>query len=713
VSERTTTRSARWARIVHIGSLAILALMLLGIVLGAVADGGAEGEAVDPFYLVMVIVVVAGFSTLGRLIVTRAGNRLGWVFLAMGASLALGLPAEGYLETAFKEPYVASLPGTAVAGLLANAFPAFMAYAIPILFLLFPTGTLPTPRWRWVLRLWLAGTILSGIWLLFRPGSIYAEDGRYDIPNPLGLAFLRPLEPLLVDVGIAMVLASAVAAVVSLVVRFRRARGEERQQVLWLLLVAITAATLISVMFVLELLGVESDSDVLWISLLLVLVLGSPGATGLAIFKYRLYDVDVVVSKTIAYVGLALGIVVVYGAIVAGLGALIGEGSSEAVRLAAAILVAVTVEPAWSLFNRLANRLVYGGRSTPYQVMAEFGDRIARIPSVDELLPDMAEAAGRGVGARAARVRMFLPGGEGADRVRSATWPADADVGDPDLVLPIQHAGEPIGDLAVTKASSDPLRPTERTLLEDLASHAEIGLENARLSVDLQRRAEELSVQTEELRRSRERLVTVRDAQRHRLEHELRDGVGAEIAGIRDEIRDDAERVVADPDGVRASLEELSGRTTVALNDLREVARGIFPPLLSDEGLAAALGALARRSGPDTQLSILGGSTNVRYDAAVEAAIYFCCVQALQNAERHAPGRRIDVTLTHGPGEVSFSVRDRGAGFEVDRAGSGEGLQIMRDRMAALGGSLSIGSTPGQGTMVTGTLPARALEVVG
>jgi signal transduction histidine kinase len=466
-------------------------------------------------------------------------------------------------------------------------------------------------------------------------------------------------------------------------------------------------------MFVQELLGIETDSDVLWISLVLTLVLGIPGATALAIFKYRLYDVDVVVSRTITYVGLALGIVLVYGAIVIGLGALIGEGSDQTLRLGAAILVAVTVQPAWSLFNRLANRLVYGGRSTPYQVMAVFGDRIAQIPSVDELLPDMAEAAGRGVGARAARVRMFLPGGEGADRVRTATWPADADVGEPDLVLPIEHAGEPIGDLAVTKAPGDPIRPTERTLLEDLAAHAGIGLENARLSVDLQRRAEELAAQTEELRRSRERLVTVRDAQRHRLEQELRDGVGAEIAGIRDEIRDDAQRVVADPDGVRASLEDLSGRTTVALNDLREVARGIFPPLLSDEGLAAALGALARRSGPDTQLSILGGSTGVRYDAAVEAAIYFCCVQALQNAERHAPGRRVDVTLTHGPGEVSFSVRDRGAGFEVDRAGSGEGLQIMRDRMAALGGSLSIESTPGQGTTVTGTLPAHAFEAVG
>ena len=231
--------------------------------------------------------------------------------------------------------------------------------------------------------------------------------------------------------------------------------------------------------------------------------------------------------------------------------------------------------------------------------------------------------------------------------------------------------------------------------------------------MDLERRAEELSAQTDALRRSRERLVTVRDAQRHRLEQELRDGVGAEIAAIRDEIRNDATRVVADPDGVRASLERLSERTTVALDDLREVARGIFPPLLSDEGLAAALGALARRAGPDTRLSILGGTPEARYEAPVETAIYFCCVQALQNAERHAPGRRVDLTLAHAPGEVSFSVRDHGSGFEVDRAGVGEGLQIMQDRMAALGGTLTIESAPGEGTRVTGTIPARVFEVAG
>ncbi len=169
MSHRTSTRSERWARIVHLGSLVILGLVLAAIVLGAIAgDGGGQGEGADPLYLVLVIVVVAGFSTLGRLIVTRAGNVLGWVFLVMGAALALGLPAEGYLDVAFREPYVASLPGTEVAGLLANAFPAVMAYSIPMLFLLFPTGSPPTPRWRWVIWTWLTGTILSGIWLLFR-----------------------------------------------------------------------------------------------------------------------------------------------------------------------------------------------------------------------------------------------------------------------------------------------------------------------------------------------------------------------------------------------------------------------------------------------------------------------------------------------------------------------------------------------------------------
>ena len=704
MSEGTTTRSARWARIVHLASLAILLLVIFAMLAGALTGEGGG----DLLFVVLVIVLVAGFSTLGRLIVTRAGNVLGWVFLVMGGALALGLPGEGYVVVAFREPYVPSLPGTGIAGVTASLFPPVMALAIPMLFLLFPTGAPPTPRWRWVSRAWLIGSLLCLIWLLFRPGVIYAEPNRFRIRNPLGLEFLRPWEPLF-DAGVAIALAASAAAIASLIVRFRRARGDERQQIKWLMLVALAAAAILLAMLVEGFLISGPESDVLWISLAVVLVLGIPSATALAIFRYRLYDVDVVVSKTIAYVALALGIAAVYVGLVVGVGELIGDTRSQTLRIAATALVAVGVQPAWSLLQRLANRIVYGRRATPYEVMADFGHRVAGVPSADHVLPDMAEAAGLGVGARAARVQLFLEEG----RTLAATWPADTDIAEPTLVLGIDHAGEPIGDIAIVKPANEPLRAAERSLLEDLAAHAGIALENARLSLDLEARAEELASRNEELRRSRERLVTVRDAQRRRLEQELREGVGAEIARIRDQIGFDAARVVADAEPVRLSLNHLSERTNAALNDLREVARGIFPPLLADEGLAAALSALARRAASETRFSNGGGAPAGRYDPALEAAVYFCCVQAVQNAQRHAPGSPVEITLRHDGGSLSFTVQDHGTGFEVDRASEGEGFQIMRDRMAAFGGTLSIESAPGAGTTVTGTVSARLREVVG
>jgi len=704
VSERTATRSSRCARIVHVASLAILALVILAVIGGALTGEGGG----DLLFVVLVIVLVSGFSTLGRLIVTRAGNVLGWVFLVMGGALALGLPGEGYVVVAFREPYVPSLPGTGIAGVTASLFPPVMALAIPMLFLLFPTGAPPTPRWRWVSRAWLVGSLLCLVWLLFRPGVIYAEPNRFRIRNPLGLEFLRPWGPLF-DAGVAIVLAASAAAIVSLIVRFRRARGDERQQIKWLMLVALAAAAILVAMLVQGFLISGPESDVLWISLAVVLVLGIPSATALAIFRYRLYDVDVVVSKTIAYVALALGIAAVYVGLVVGIGELIGDTRSQALRIAATALVAVGVQPAWSLLQQVANRIVYGRRATPYEVMAEFGHRVAGVPSADHVLSDMAEAAGRGVGARAARVQLFMEEG----RTLAATWPPDTDIAEPTLVLGIDHAGKPIGDLAIVKQASEPLRSAERSLLEDLAGHAGIALQNARLTLDLEARAEDLASQNEELRLSRERLVTVRDAQRRRLEQELRDGVGAEIARIRDQIGFDAERVAAHPDPVRASLDHLSERTNAALDDLREVARGIFPPLLVDQGLAAALSAMARRAGSESRFSIETGEPGTRYDYAIEAAVYFCCVQAVQNAVRHAPGSPIEISIDQAGERLSFTVHDHGAGFTVERATEGEGFQIMRDRMAAFGGTLTIESVPGEGTTVTGTVPARISEVVG
>jgi signal transduction histidine kinase len=704
------SRSARFARIVHLASLAILVLAT-----GAAVLGG-ESQPPDLLFGVATIAVVGGFSTLGRLIITRTENTIGWIFLGIGAAGALGLPAEGYLLAAFETPYVASLPGTEVAGLFASAMPAIAAMAIPMLFLLFPTGRPPTPRWNWIAWLWLAGSFLSLVWLILRPGSIYGEPERFSIDNPIGVPFLDELRFLFFDLGSATILVSAVASIASLVVRYRRSRGEERQQLKWLMLVALLALGIFVTMSLLDaFIDVAGGTsavveNLMWGSFVLILALGIPIATTLAIFRYRLYEVDVVISKTIVYAGLAVFISLAYVAIVVGIGALVGgDDANAALQIAATATVAIAFEPARERLQRFGNRLVYGKRATPYEVMSSFGYRMGAVPSVDAVLPDMAEASARGVGGTAARVTLLLAdGGE-----RSVTWPTDEPLDDPTFVLPIAHAGARIGEIAIAKPANEPLRPAERRLLEDLAGHAGLALHNIRLASDLEAKAEELAAQTREIERSRERLVTARDAQRRRLERELRDGIGTELATIRDEVGSDARRVTVDHDAVQRSLDDLGTRANDALNELRDVARGIFPPLLIDEGLAAALEAHVRKSGAGAGLEIDPRVTGARFEPASENAAYFCCVQALQNAQRHAPGSNVTIRLgLDGPGVLTFEVRDDGAGFDPATVELREGIQIMTDRIAALGGTIAIKSKLGEGTTVSGRIPAAVLEGV-
>src|SRR5262245_32304840 len=321
--------------------------------------------------------------------------------------------------------------------------------------------------------------------------------------------------------------------------------------------------------------GDHGVDDTIWALLVVVLLVGIPVATALAIFRYRLYDVDLVISKTIVYTGLALFITAAYIAIVVGVGALLGSGRSDAtLQVVATAAVAVAFQPARQRIQHVANRLVYGKRATPYEVMASFGHRMAEVPNADDVLPDTAETAARGVGAIAARVTLVLDDGS----ERSVTWPSGEPVEEPTVALPVGHAGERIGEIAVVKPANEPLRPAERALLEDLAANAGPALHNVVLASDLEAKASELAIQTREIERSRQRLVTARDAQRRRLERELRDGVGNELAGIRDEIGSDAERVENEPEVVERSRDELGTRANAPLENLRGVARGIFPP---------------------------------------------------------------------------------------------------------------------------------------
>lgn len=422
----------------------------------------------------------------------------------------------------------------------------------------------------------------------------------------------------------------------------------------------------------------------------------------------RPFDIDIVVNRTVVYGSLAAFITIVYLAIVVGAGSLLGTGDEPNVGLqvAATAVVAVAFQPVRQRVQRLANRLVFGERATPYEVMTDFAERISGALSLEDALPQMADAAARGVGATSATIRLFLPDGS----ERAVTSPPDGQTTGDTRSVDVMHGGERVGSLSVTKRASEAITPAEEGLLSDVAAQAGLALRNVRLTLELEERVRQIELQAEQLRRSRQRLVTARDVQRRRLERDVREGAQRQLERIGGHLRD--ARALLEESGERAVelLEQIETETALALDRLRDLARGIFPPLLADEGIAPALEAHMRKLGVPGELSERLNSA--RFDPDVEAAVYFCCIQALQNAVRHAPGSRVEVTMARRDDDLVFSIRDNGGGFDPEQVQRGMGFEIMHDRMEALGGTLEVVSSPGSGTTVTGRVPARVAEAV-
>ena len=424
----------------------------------------------------------------------------------------------------------------------------------------------------------------------------------------------------------------------------------------------------------------------------------------------RRFDTDLAIRRTVVFGALAAFITGVYVAIVVGLGALIGSGDEPnvALEIAATVVVGLAFQPVRERVTRSANRLVYGERATPYEVMAALSRRVAETVSVAETLPEMARTSASGIGATAARVRLVLPRGD-----RTVWWPDEAErpTAEPDVAVAVTHAGEVIGEIAAWKLRGEPVTPGERALLEDLASQAGLTLHNVRLTEELAMRAADLAVQSEELRRSRERLVTARDVQRRRLERDIRDGPQRSLLGIAGSLRAVTDVLERDPDAAVAALDELGERAGSTLEGLRDLARGIFPPLLADQGIVAALEAHIRKVAANATVEPSSDLRGARFDPEVETTVYFCCLQAIQNAIRHGGNAPMTIRLEADEDRLGFAIEDRGLGFDTASVPHGMGLQIMEDRVAALGGELEISSSPGSGTRVAGRVPARRLEV--
>jgi signal transduction histidine kinase len=269
-----------------------------------------------------------------------------------------------------------------------------------------------------------------------------------------------------------------------------------------------------------------------------------------------------------------------------------------------------------------------------------------------------------------------------------------------DRILPVRHQGEVLGALSVSKRPGESLTPTEDRLLGDLAGQVGLVLKNAGLR-------EQLLARLEEIRASRHRLVAAQDEERRRIERNIHDGAQQHLVALAIKLSITESMIGTDTEGERELLAELREDAAGAVEELRDLARGIYPPLLASGGLTIALEAQARKAPVPTSVTADGVG---RYSQDAEAAVYFCVLEALQNVAKYAGASRAEIRLAASAHGLKFEVTDDGAGFDPESRGYGTGLQGMADRLHAHGGSLDVRSAPGAGTTVAGRLPCRALE---
>jgi signal transduction histidine kinase len=357
--------------------------------------------------------------------------------------------------------------------------------------------------------------------------------------------------------------------------------------------------------------------------------------------------------------------------------------------------------PLYRLSKRIADHVVFGGRTAPSEVVSGFATRLSGTYATEDVLPRIAAVLGEATRARETRVWARV-GREFLDRAR---WPAGVEalspvVGYEDAVPPLPEAdhvseirdrGELLGAIAVSLPANDPLDAARERLVRDLASQAGLVLRNVRLIDDL--------------RSSRLRLVAAQDEERRRIERNIHDGAQQDLVALAVKARLAGTVAAQDPERASALLEEIQAELTEALENLRDLARGVYPPLLADRGLEAALTAQARKS--STPVTIEADGTG-RYPRELEATVYFCVLEALQNVGKYARARSVTVRLAANDGELGFEVADDGVGFDPATQNYGTGLQGIADRLSAYGGEVEVESTPGEGSTIRGRLPIRS-----
>ncbi len=666
------------------------AILSAPVTLGLLLTAGQLRNAVESYALVNVLAGVT-FGSLGWLLVSAdLHNRLTWLVTGFGVCLALPGVAAGVSQATDVHSSLSPL-----LSIVYNLW-VFGAFGIPTFgLLLTPDGKYHGPRWKRlgaisaVVMIVLYITFVAQLW---RDVSIDQVDSDSPLTSVQNVAF-------------SVFSLCALGSLASLVIRYRQSGPAIRRRLRWVVLGGVVAV----------LAGIASwSASALGVAFL---TFGFPFFAfcyGMAIWRDQLFDVDVVVSRTILFGFLAAFIGLVYVSVVYGIGSLIGSfGGGDWLALVATVVVAVAFQPARARLERAANRLVYGSRATPYEVLAGLTARMGRTDSSELVWEQLAERLAAGTGAthtviwRASQNGSFVPLGSWSISGSSYGLPTDNIPAEelPTASVLIESSGDTLGALSVEKRQGEELHSSEAQLIKDLAGSAALLMEKERLDDALLR-------QREEIYDSRKALLSAQDTERQRLEEQLSRGTQQRLRSLKTELSRAAQTARDEhAELIGGQLDALTSQTQIALDEITALAQGLFPPLLESEGVGSALRNFVTNS-PFPVL--IESSLKCRFDIDDELAVYFSVAEALTNAAKYSEANAVDVELAEHDGALTFVVRDDGVGFAAESmmAGVGTGLTGIRDRLEAVGGSLEVISQPGNGTEVRGTTAARQLAKV-
>ncbi len=676
-------------RLIWSSAALAVALVAAGLLLSLLAFTASDGRVHLAPHQFFSPLVTFTFSIVGALVASRhPRNPIGWLLSGTGFLSSLNLLALGYWMYDQAGTMTVSLPGINLARWL-NDWVWIPGITIPTTFLLllFPDGRLLSPRWRpiaWLVGLGLAGSALGSA---LYPGGISASGGT----NPVELSPVASAALVLQSGAWLLLGMGIIGSVASLVVRFRRSGGTERDQLKWLVYAVGLAPLIVVVGNVVPAVLWPGSAREFGISASGVAIMAIIVAVGIAIIRHHLYDIDILINRTMVYGVLTATVVALYVLVVVSVGGLLQVRGSLGVSLLGVGLVAVVVQPLRDRLQRAANRLMYGERDDPYAVLSHLGQRLEGTLAPEAVLPTLVETVKESLKLPYAAIALkqgnaFAVAGESGIPVNDT------------LRLPLVYQNETVGQLLVApRAPGETFSPADRRLLDDLARQAGVAIHAVRLTTDLQRL-------TTDLQRSRERLVTAREEERRRLRRDLHDGLGPALANLTLQIEAARDLLPHNTAQADALLVDLTAQAQAAIADIRRLVYDLRPPALDELGLVSALREQAAQyAHTGVQITVDAPESLPPLPAAVEVAAYRIAQEALTNVVRHAHARNCAVQLALDEA-LCLEIRDDGCGLPAAHP-MGVGLSSMRERAAELGGQCVIEAAPDRGTRVRARLP--------